>query len=117
MADTNEYPLENVATSSGARLAWVGWTGKVFAVTQEISDVGDAGVPLSYNWRVTHRPSGHAMGSRRFTLEDAIRWASAVDGIPELAAATYHDMVAKQQEFGVLTGKALREAGLLDGVH
>ena len=117
MGDKNEYPLEMVATTTGPKLAWVGWSGKVFAVTQEISEVGGEGAPWEDNWRITHRPSGHAMGSRRFTLEDAMKWAQAVDCIPEFAAATYHDMVAKQAELGALTGKALRAAGLLGVAH
>jgi hypothetical protein len=109
-----QYPLEMVATTTGPKMAWVSWTGKVFAVTQEVA-LGD-GAPFSYGWRVTHRPSGHAMGSRHFTEETARKWAEAVDVIPEFAAATYHDMVAKQQDLGLLTRKALRAAGLLEDV-
>lgn len=112
-----ELPLEMVATGTGPKLAWVAWSGKVFAVTQEIAETGGDTEPWADNWRVTHRPSGHAMGSRRFTEDKARQWAQAVDGIPEFAVATYHDMVAKQQELGVLTRKALDAAGLLEGVQ
>lgn len=117
MGDTNTYPLENVATARGPKLAWVAWSGKVFAVTQEIADAEDHGTPLGDNWRVTHRYSGHAMGSHRFTLDEATKWAQAVDAVPEFATATFHEMWAMRDEFGALTKKALVAAGLMDGVH
>lgn len=110
-----DYPMEMVATKDGPAKAWVAWKGKVFAVTQEIAEVGGDGEPWDDNWRITHRPSGHAMGGRRLMLEDALKWAQTVDAVPEFATASYHDMVDRQQELTAAANTALRAAGLLGG--
>lgn len=113
------YPQVYVATGSGPQLAHVAWKGERFAVTQNTfpGELLGNGGPQDGEWVITHLMTGMAMGGRKFTLSAAKKHAKAIDSVAEFSTTSFNDLIQNRRKLDDLLRKAIREAGLMDGVR